>query len=64
MALKFKKGAETIYTSELWYDILEGGYIQPQDLLEGDDAEEVRRAITLVQQFAKEAEKNSLIEIG
>jgi hypothetical protein len=62
--MKFKEGAEPIYTSEPWYDMMVGGYIKPEDLLEGEDAEKVGEAIKLVQQFMDDAESEGLIEIG
>ena len=64
MPLKFKENAEPIYTTEPWYDIFEGGWVRPSELLEEADAEKVNEAIKLVEQFLDEGIDNDLIEIG
>lgn len=51
----FKKGA-SVRTSEFWYDLTDGGYIRPEELL--DDAEQVRQvngAIALLRAFLSAA---------
>lgn len=63
--MKFKDINEPIYTSDLYYDLFDGGYICPEDLLENvKEAEKVRQAILLIQEFLEEAEDNGAIELG
>lgn len=64
MSLKFKQDAEPVFTSETYYDLFDGGYIQPYELLEPEDATRVMNAVRLVQQFLDEAEEAELLEIG
>jgi hypothetical protein len=60
--MKFKDGAEII-TSEFWYDVFDGGYIKPDDLLEDEElADEVNEAILLLRKFQLEAEKQGVLE--
>ena len=35
--MKFKKGAEPMYTSDFWYDATMGGYIKPEKFLENEE---------------------------
>jgi hypothetical protein len=62
--MNFKENAEPVYTTEPLYDLMEGGYIKPNELLEGEDAEKVTAAVQLVRQFMNEAEDAGLIEVG
>lgn len=62
--MNFKEDAEPVYTSEPHYDLMVGGYIKPEDLLEAEDAAKVTEAIKLVNQFMEEAEEVGLIEVG
>ena len=62
--MKFKENAEPVFTSEPHYDLMVGGYIKPEDLLEADDAAKVNEALKLVNQFMDEAEEAGLIEVG
>ena len=53
MNWKFKEDAD-VYTEEFWYDLTDGGYIKPEDVL--DDREQIanlRAAIELVWSFEK-----------
>lgn len=60
--LKFKKDAELVVASDFFYDLTDGGYIRPEDMLEPKDAARVRAAIELITQFRDEAEDNDLLE--
>lgn len=62
MSLKFKKDAEPVVTSEFHYDLFSGGYIDPDALLEADDAKALNEAIALINQFEDELEANDLLE--
>lgn len=53
--------AKIIYTSEPFYDLFDGGYIKPEELLiEG--AEEVYKAMDTIQEFFYLLEQEGLIE--
>jgi len=61
--MKFKDGAK-IETSEFWYDLIEGGYIDPEKVLENeDDAKRVRFAIQVLTEFYDEAEEQDVLEL-
>lgn len=62
--MKFKSDVETVYTSDFWYDLFDGGYIHPEDFLEDEDAKKVKAAVDLVRQFQTELEDNDLVEYG
>lgn len=64
MQFKFKTREEPQYTSEPYYDIFYGGYIDPEDFIEDDSqAAVVRSALTTVSAFLAQAEEAGLIEI-
>lgn len=53
--MKFKKGV-SINTSEFWYDLTDGGYIKPENLLEDpEEAKKVNEAIKLLMKFELES---------
>ena len=53
--MKFKEGSE-IATADFWYDLTDGGYIKPAELLEDvSDAKKVTEAIAVLQQFERSA---------
>ena len=60
--MEFKENVDTIYTSELYYDLFEGGYIKPENMLEKEDADKVKEAMNTIKNFLNEASKNNLIE--
>jgi hypothetical protein len=61
--MKFIKGSQ-ISTSEFWYDLFDGGYIDPENLLESEeDVKQVRRAMQVLQQFYNEAEEQGVLEL-
>ncbi len=62
MTFKFKAGAEII-TDDFWYDLTDGGYIEPSKIL-SDKAqiEEVERAIALLRSFKEQAEDDGVME--
>jgi hypothetical protein len=60
--MKFKEGA-TVTTSDFWYDLTDGGYIKPKDLLENlDDILSVERAKELLLEFKRQAEAQGVLE--
>jgi len=62
---KFKKVAEPVFTSEPEYDLLWGGYIQPEALLEDpEQVKEVEAAIAVITLFLDEAQDAGALEVG
>lgn len=62
--MKFKKIEKPIYTSDPYYDIFDGGYIDPNELL--DDQEqinEVQRAIKVIKSFLNTAESKGILQV-
>ena len=60
--MKFKKDA-IIESSDFWYDLFEGGYIKPKNLLESlDDILAVERAKNLLMEFRNHAEEQGVLE--
>lgn len=54
--MKFKKTKEGIPSSDIWYDLTDGGYIKPSEMLKDQtDVKEVEKAIETVKQFIEEA---------
>lgn len=49
--MKIKDGCEAS-TSEFWYDLTSGGYLEPEEILENpEDAKKVREAIKIIMEF-------------
>lgn len=60
--MEFKKDAQ-ITTSDFWYDIFDGGYIKPENLLKSpEDIKKVQEAIKTLKEFHDSAEKNDVLE--
>lgn len=60
--MKWKENAE-IVTSDFWYDITDGGYINPSELLEDEEEiAEVEKAIEVLRKFKRSAEENEILE--
>lgn len=63
MKLQLKEGElETVGTSDFYYDLFSGGYIEPEDYLEEISAKKVREAINIINQYESLLEDNNLIE--
>lgn len=62
MGLKFKKDAEPQASSDFWYDISDGGYIDPHDFLEEESAAKVVAAVELLMEFRDQLEARELLE--
>ncbi len=61
--MKFKKGIK-IETDSFWYDLFEGGYIDPSDILpKGEDLEKVKEAIKVLENFFDELTEQDKIVI-
>jgi len=60
--MKFKKDAKPTCSSDLWYDLTDGGYIKPHDFLEEKDAQAVTDAVQVIMDFFAGMEDNGLLE--
>ena len=55
--MKIKKGLE-ISTSDFWYDLTDGGYLNPEEILENkEDIIEVFAAINTITNFQSSCEE-------
>lgn len=62
---KFNPSTEPVYSSEEWYDLTDGGYIKPEELLvDPKQVEELQEAIRIVRNFLDEAIDKNLIILG
>lgn len=57
--MNFKKNTKikTVYTSDPYYDLFDGGYIKPDLFLEEEDAKKISEAIELIREFLDEAQE-------
>ena len=61
--LKFKEGIEPIaITDDFFYMCSSGGYVNPEKLLEPDDALRVKEAIRLITQFENQGYELGVFE--
>ena len=65
MNWKFKKDAEPQGSSNgFWYDLTDGGYVKPEELLEDEkQIEEVVKAIDLLESFEIALLNNDLLNV-
>lgn len=62
--MKFKKLEEPVFTCDLYYDLIVGGYINPFKLLESPiEAAEVQKAIALLDNFVDDAVEAGVLDI-
>jgi len=59
---KIRPNAEPVFTSEPLYDLTEGGYIDPYEVLVDKDADKVAEAVQVIQDFFETLEEHGLIE--
>lgn len=65
MKFNFKAIEEAIYSTDLYYDLTNGGYIKPSELLaDAEQIKQVEQAIQIVYEFLEQAESNGVLEIG
>jgi len=60
--MQVKKDAKPVTTSDPTYDLLYGGYIDPENLLEPEDAKKVKDAVNTIINFFVTLEGANLIE--
>ena len=57
------KPREPIYSEDFWYDLTDGGYIKPEELLRDPDTIlAVKEAIAIINKFETILRANNLIE--
>lgn len=50
--MQLKEGAVPVVTEAFWYDLVDGGYIDPRDLLDNEnDIKRVFEAIEVLEEF-------------
>jgi len=61
--MKFKKDVQPIpMTEDFWYMLTSKGSIHLDEILEGPDADEVRKAIDVLETFESECWDNDIFE--
>lgn len=61
--MKFKDRYKPVCSSDFYYDLFDGGYINPRELLaDEEDIERVLEAIRVIHTFLSEAEDNFVLE--
>ncbi len=59
MNWNFKEGVE-VYTEEFWYDLTDGGYIKPENVLADEEQiAKLQAAIDLVRSFERAIDERS-----
>lgn len=59
MEFKFKDDVQSIECDDFWYDITDGGYLDPSEVLEDpDQIKQLNDAISLVYEFQQALEAN------
>jgi hypothetical protein len=60
-----KDDAPERYSSDLYYDFFDGGYLSPQEFLEAEeDIEAVKEARAVIQRYFAALEEAGKLEIG
>lgn len=60
---KFKEEQAVTFSSEAWYDLADGGYIKPHDMLSNEkDANDLTAAVELITSFLEAAEEVGVLE--
>jgi hypothetical protein len=56
--MKIKENLQEVQTSDFWYDLSKGGYLDPEKLCENEeDAKKVREAIKVVEEYEESLEE-------
>jgi hypothetical protein len=60
--MKFIKGIR-VETDDFWYDLTDGGYIKPEDiLLDDDDIKKVKSALATLEEWKIEMESRGILQ--
>lgn len=63
--MEFKDLEEPLYTSDPWYDLFDGGYLDPEEILKNEsDVRAIRNAMWVIQAYLDEAQEAGAIEIN
>lgn len=60
--MDFLEDAKPVSSSDFFYDLFEGGYIEPYNFLEKHSAKEVNAAIETIRAFQSGLEDRELLE--
>lgn len=60
--LQLKTDPDPVATSEFYYDLFDGGYIDPEDQLDPDSAAKVLGAKDIIEQYRDLLESSGLLE--
>lgn len=61
---KLKKKYKTVETSELYYDLFDGGYIDPEKFLEDkEQIKQVKDAIKLIESYLEFLKEQGAVEV-
>lgn len=59
MEFRFKDDVQSIECDDFWYDLTDGGYLDPAEVLEDEDqVKQLNDAISLVYEFQQAIEAN------
>ncbi len=58
--MEFKR-KKKIHSDDFYYDLFHGGYIKPENLLEGEDLKRVQDAIKTINEFNRELEEQGIL---
>jgi len=60
--MKFKENSDIVETANVYYDLFQGGYIKPENILEDPaDVKRVQEAINILEEFLSQAEEEGII---
>lgn len=62
--MQFKTLDEPVFSDDPHYDLFDGGYIKPEEMLENQaDIDKVNEAVETIKQFFAEAQKADALEL-
>ena len=64
MSFNFKKDAESVSSSEIYYDLFEGGYLRPERFLEDPyQVQKVNDAVSTIEQYLHQLMSAELLDV-
>ncbi len=64
MKFRFRPTEDPVFSDDPYYDLFDGGYISPLDLLEDEaQAEEVLNAVAVIREYLDEAASSGAVVI-